>query len=133
MNKTILKIDEIFSMSFGDTYFVGTLIGEKDFFEKGEWILKENGRIIKKIVITSKQMPSANKIDKRILVSKESFDKSSINLEENLTLEKIEENKQEKEIQAYKTYKGKNYTEEEWKKFEEEQYQEYLRKKVNKL
>ncbi|WP_295809721.1 hypothetical protein [uncultured Apibacter sp.] len=129
MNKTILKIDEIFSMSFGDTYFVGTLIGEKDFFEKGEWILKENGRIIKKIVITSEQMPSANKIDKRILVSKESFDKSSINLEENLTLEKIEENKQEKEIQAYKTYKGKNYTEEEWKKFEEEQYQEYLRKK----
>lgn len=61
MNKTILKIDEIFSMSFGDTYFVGTLIGEKDFFEKGEWILKENGRIIKKIVITSEQMPSANK------------------------------------------------------------------------
>ncbi len=77
-------------------------------------------------------MPSANKIDKRILVSKESFDKSSINLEENLTLEKIEENKQEKEIQAYKTYKGKNYTEEEWKKFEEEQYQEYLRRKVEK-
>lgn len=127
--KAVLKIDEIFSMSFGETYFAGTLIGEKDFFEKGEWILKENGRIIKKILITSEQMPSANKIDKRILVSKESFDKSSINLEENLTLEKIEENKREKEIHVYKTYKGKNYTEEEWKKFEKEQYQEYLRKK----
>lgn len=31
--------------------------------------------------------------------------------------------------QLYKTYKGNNYTEEEWKKFEKEQYQEYLRKK----
>lgn len=35
-------------------------------------------------------MSSVNKIDKKILVSKESFDKSSINLEENLTLEKME-------------------------------------------
>lgn len=39
--KVILKIDEIFSMSFGNTYFVDTLIGEKDFIEKGEWILKK--------------------------------------------------------------------------------------------
>lgn len=39
-------------MTFGETYFVETLIGEKDFFEKSEWILKENGRT-KKIRITS--------------------------------------------------------------------------------
>ena len=44
----------------------------------------------KKIIIISEQMPFVNKIDKRILVSKESFDKLSINLEDNLTLEKMD-------------------------------------------
>ncbi|TWP30152.1 hypothetical protein ETU08_06235 [Apibacter muscae] len=127
--KTILKIDEIFKMSFGYTYFVGTLIGKKDFFEKGEWLLKENGHSIKKVVIVSEQMPPANKIDKRILVSNQSFDKSTVNLDKSLILERIDKDKSEKETYPYKTYKGKNYTEEEWKLFEEKQYQEYLRKK----
>ena len=30
----VLKIDKIFSMTFGETYFVETLIGETDFSEK---------------------------------------------------------------------------------------------------
>lgn len=30
----VLKIDKILSMSFGETYFVGTLIGEKIFVKK---------------------------------------------------------------------------------------------------
>ena len=33
------------------------------------------------------------------------------------------------ENQPYKTYKGKNYTEEEWKVLEEKLYQEYLKKR----
>lgn len=86
--KTILKIDEIFNMSFGDTYFVGTLIGEKDFFEKGEWLLKENGQILNRILITSEQIPSINKLNKRILVSNQSLDKSVLDLDKDLTLEK---------------------------------------------
>lgn len=44
-----MKLDKIFSMTFGEIYFVETLIGEKDFFEKSEWILKENGRNKKKL------------------------------------------------------------------------------------
>ncbi|AWH84082.1 hypothetical protein HYN59_02685 [Flavobacterium album] len=82
-----MKIENIFNPTFGGTFFIGTLTGQKDLFRQSKWLLRGNKGYSEIISIQSEQMPAGQATGKRIFVSDTFFDKSHLSNDENLELE----------------------------------------------